>query len=71
MRYLPKSALVADLIYNPPKTKLLAEAEALGLKTQNGMGMLIFQALAADEYYIGKKINMQEMYEKVLKSLKL
>lgn len=71
LRYLPKSALVADLIYNPPKTKLLAEAEALGLKTQNGMGMLIFQALAADEYYLGKKINMQEMYEKVLKSLKL
>ena len=66
---LPKGALVSDLIYNPPKTTLLKEAERIGLKTQNGLGMLIFQALAADEYYLERKLDMQAMYEKVINNL--
>lgn len=66
---LPKGALVSDLIYNPPKTTLLKEAERIGLRTQNGLGMLIFQALAADEYYLGRKLDMQAMYEKVINNL--
>lgn len=66
---LPKGVLVSDLIYNPPKTTLLKEAERIGLKTQNGLGMLIFQALAADEYYLERKLDMQAMYEKVINNL--
>lgn len=68
LKALPKGALVADLIYNPPKTALLQKADSLGFVTQNGLGMLIFQALAAEEYYLDRKIDMQAMYEKVAKS---
>lgn len=66
---LPANALVADLIYNPAETSLMKRGADLGLKTQNGLGMLIFQALAADEYYLEEKLDMQKMYEKVEKAL--
>ena len=36
--------LFYDLIYNPPKTMLLKEAERRGAIIKNGMDMLIMQA---------------------------
>ncbi|MDD3430011.1 MAG: shikimate dehydrogenase [Oscillospiraceae bacterium] len=63
---LPAHAVVADLIYNPPQTKLLQAAQARGLKTQNGLGMLIYQALIADEYYLNTSLNRREMYENIM-----
>lgn len=62
---VPKSALVSDLIYNPPKTEFLQMAERNGNKILNGLGMLIYQGLAADEYYLGKKIDMHKIYKAV------
>lgn len=62
---ISKGALVSDLIYNPYETSLLKEAKIRGLKTQNGLGMLIYQALVADEYYLGQKIDMEEIYDSV------
>lgn len=62
---LPKTALVSDLIYNPPMTEFLKEAKKRGNKILNGLSMLIYQALAADEHYLERKINMQSVYEKV------
>lgn len=50
---LPKDALVADLIYNPPKTPFLLEAERTGHRTMNGLWMLIWQAFYAFEKYTG------------------
>lgn len=44
---LKKDALVCDLIYNPDKTKFLSDAAALGFFTQNGLPMLIYQAILA------------------------
>jgi shikimate dehydrogenase len=40
---LPTDAGVYDLIYNPARTPLLAEAEARGLAVANGLGMLVRQ----------------------------
>lgn len=37
--------LVYDLIYNPPQTRLLMEAERRGARTLNGLDMLIYQAI--------------------------
>ena len=54
---LRSGALVSDLIYNPPVTNLLRNAEKRGLKTLNGFGMLVYQALIADEIYTGKEID--------------
>jgi shikimate dehydrogenase len=39
----PSSTLIFDMIYNPAQTTLLKEAEARGMLTANGLGMLVFQ----------------------------
>src|SRR3981081_1292539 len=44
---LPSHAVVADLVYVPLKTPLLSAARARGLKTADGLGMLLHQAVRA------------------------
>ena len=34
-----------DLIYNPKKTRFLKDADSMNLKTENGLKMLIYQAI--------------------------
>jgi shikimate dehydrogenase len=48
-----KGALAFDLIYNPIETPFLHLAHSLGLKTIGGLGMLIDQALATWEIWMG------------------
>jgi len=48
---------VLDLIYNPARTKLLMDAEERGLKTENGLWMLVAQAKESAEWFTGKPIN--------------
>ncbi len=50
---LPPPAAVFDLIYNPPVTRLLRDAEALGIPRANGLGMLVHQGAAALEIWSG------------------
>lgn len=45
MGLLPKTALVTDIVYTPLTTPLLADAEAHGLQTVDGLGMLLHQAV--------------------------
>ena len=47
---------VMDLIYNPLKTRLLLEAERLGIPFVNGLYMLVAQAKAAAELFMGESI---------------
>lgn len=47
---------VLDLIYNPAATKLIMDAQRLGLKTENGLWMLVAQAKESAEWFTGKKI---------------
>ncbi|AZI41952.1 shikimate dehydrogenase [Deinococcus psychrotolerans] len=44
---LPPSALIYDMVYKPAETRLLREARAAGLSTENGLGMLAQQARLA------------------------
>lgn len=57
-----------DLIYNPEETIFIKEAAALGLKTINGLYMLVAQAAAAQEIWhetsISKEI-VDEIYKKI------
>jgi shikimate dehydrogenase len=46
--------LVVDLVYTPPETPLLAQAEARGCQTLNGLGMLLFQGAEAFEIWTGR-----------------
>lgn len=53
---LGPDAGVFDLIYSPAKTLLMARAEELGLKTANGLGMLVWQGVYALEHFAGTKL---------------
>ncbi len=50
---LPPAAVVADIIYNPLPTALLAAAASRGHRTMNGLGMLLHQGVPCFERYWG------------------
>jgi shikimate dehydrogenase len=50
---LQDSAVVFDLVYNPPESELLRRSRARGLRASNGLGMLIAQAEIAFERWTG------------------
>ncbi len=52
---LPASAVVADLVYVPLVTPLLAAAHARGLATADGLGMLLHQAVRGFSLWFGVK----------------
>jgi shikimate dehydrogenase len=52
---LPPHAVVADLVYVPLQTPLLAAAQARGLKTADGLGMLLHQAVRGFELWFGRR----------------
>lgn len=53
MSLLPKTALVTDIVYAPLVTPLLADAAAHGLKTVDGLGMLLHQAVPGFAAWFG------------------
>ncbi|MGZ0176188.1 MAG: shikimate dehydrogenase [Acidimicrobiales bacterium] len=50
---LRSDAVVSDLIYHPAETLLLSQARSRGLRAQNGLPMLIHQAVVAFEHWTG------------------
>lgn len=52
---LPSDAVVADLVYVPLETPLLAAAKGRGLKTADGLGMLLHQAVRGFELWFGRR----------------
>lgn len=60
---------VLDLVYNPARTKLLMDAESLGIKNCGGLIMLVEQAKKAAELWSGEKIS-DEVSQKTLAKLK-
>ncbi|MBR0673701.1 shikimate dehydrogenase [Neoroseomonas soli] len=50
---LPASAVVADIVYVPLETPLLAAARARGLRAVDGLGMLLHQARPGFEAWFG------------------
>ncbi|HLW93369.1 MAG TPA: shikimate dehydrogenase [Roseiarcus sp.] len=53
LKPLPDRAIVADLVYVPLETPLLAEARRRGLRSVEGLGMLLHQAAPAFERWFG------------------
>jgi shikimate dehydrogenase len=51
----PPDALVADLVYQPLETPLLAAARARGLAAVDGLGMLLHQAVPGFEAWFGRR----------------
>ncbi|GGF41739.1 shikimate dehydrogenase (NADP(+)) [Youhaiella tibetensis] len=52
---LPDTALVTDIVYTPLQTPLLAEARARKLRTVDGLGMLLHQAVPGFEAWFGTR----------------
>jgi len=52
---LPRSAVVCDLVYKPLQTALLARASERGLRTVDGLGMLLHQGALAFEHWTGQR----------------
>lgn len=61
--------LLCDLIYSPTKTNLLKEGEKRGLKTMGGLPMLIYQALYADQYFLGAELSFKKAYKRAYNNL--
>jgi shikimate dehydrogenase len=59
---------VSDIVYNPARTRLLAEAEARGCRIHGGLGMFIYQGAYAFEYWTGKPAPVAAMREVVEQS---
>ena len=63
---LPKTAVVADIVYVPLKTNFLKQAEVHGLRTIGGLGMLLHQAVVGFEKWFGVRPEVTpELYQMV------
>ena len=62
-----KTRIFMDIVYNPLKTKIMAEAESYGIDAINGLDMLIYQGIASFEIWndmeidIVKKVDLRDM----------
>jgi shikimate dehydrogenase len=52
---LPPQSIVADLVYVPLETQLLSAARSRGLRTADGLGMLLHQAVRGFELWFGQR----------------
>lgn len=55
LTWLRPDLMVADVIYNPRKTRLLTEAERIGCRTVNGQSLLLHQGEIAFQIWTGLK----------------
>ena len=62
---LRSDLFVADVIYHPQKTRLLAEAENRGARTMNGLGMLLYQGAEAFRLWTGREMPIEAVKKKV------
>ena len=68
---VPRTALrpdlwVADIIYFPLETELLAAARQTGCRAMNGSGMVVHQAAAAFEFFTGLTADVRRMQQSFL-----
>lgn len=55
LKEAPDNAIVSDIVYVPLRTPLLVAAETRGLRTVDGLGMLLHQAVPGFERWFGVK----------------
>ena len=66
---LPGLAGVVDVVYNPLTTRLVEEARAKGIAAENGLYMLVAQAVFAAELFTGASLGegeIQRIYRELL-----
>ena len=70
---LPRATGVADIVYNPPQTRLTLAADAAGVPACTGLAMLIAQAVEAEKRWLAPHgiAVPDDMTDILLKELKL
>lgn len=66
---IAQGTVVADIIYNPLETELLANAREKGAGTMNGIGMFTNQGALAFEKWTGIRPDTEKMNEKITNKL--
>ncbi len=66
LRALPSTAVVTDIVYTPLVTPLLAEAQARGNRTVDGIGMLLHQARPGFAAWFGREPEVTEELRRVV-----
>ncbi len=66
---LHRGLTVLDLIYNPPRTRLLRDAEAAGARAHGGVRMLVYQGAEAFRLWTGRDAPVELMEAEVLEAL--
>jgi shikimate dehydrogenase len=61
METVPAETIVADVVPNPPTTRLVREAREKGCRVIDGLGMLVAQGVIGIEYWTGKTPNAAVM----------
>ena len=69
--WLPAGSIASDIVYNPMKTRFLAEAERKGVRIHGGLGMFVYQGAYAFEYWTGRPAPTGAMRETVIRALGL
>jgi shikimate dehydrogenase len=70
LRTMPDTGLVTDVIYVPLETALLRQASRRGLRTADGLGMLLHQAVPGFEKWFGVRPEVTpELRELVVRSI--
>jgi shikimate dehydrogenase len=69
-RLLRPGMIVFDIIYNPPETRLLVEAEKRGAAVINGIEMLVQQGASSFELWTGRKAPVDMMRKTVYGELR-
>lgn len=64
---LHEELIVSDVIYNPRKTKLMADAEARGCRTFNGLYMLLYQGAAAFKLWTGHDMPVDKIKDRLFR----
>ena len=61
---------VFDAVYNPRETQLLACAKQLGIPCVEGLGMLFYQAVEAQRFWLGDKIASDSEQARIYRELR-
>lgn len=62
---LREGLVVSDVVYNPPKSKLLQQAEEGGATAINGLGMMLWQGALGFKLFTGEEMPREEI-EKIM-----
>jgi shikimate dehydrogenase len=62
-RLIQPHHLIYDMVYSPPRTRLIADAEDVGARAANGLSMLLWQGALSYEFWFNQSAPIEAMRE--------